>query len=219
MPASALLRDKRRDDVSAGGRPSTQTGGLSTGSVANENIPDFDLGPLTWVRREIDVALTRACESLAAFCKREKDIAALHEARTLVHQVAGAIHMIGLDAAAEFIDEIERNLSRIEGIAGPQLEAAGAMIQGSCRKLSIFLRDVVSGAPPAALGLYPEYRAMRQARGVEATPSDLFYPDLNTKVPKAALREAIPAEKLHSHLARKRREYQNGLLALSLIHI
>jgi chemotaxis protein histidine kinase CheA len=213
MPASALLRDKRRDDVSAGGRPSTQTGGLSTGSVANENIPDFDLGPLTWVRREIDVALTRACESLAAFCKREKDIAALHEARTLVHQVAGAIHMIGLDAAAEFIDEIERNLSRIEGIAGPQLEAAGAMIQGSCRKLSIFLRDVVSGAPPAALGLYPEYRAMRQARGVEATPSDLFYPDLNTKVPKAALREAIPAEKLHSHLARKRREYQNGLLA------
>jgi chemotaxis protein histidine kinase CheA len=211
MPVSAM-REKRHGDVSAGGRTSTETHGLSAGAVANEIIPDFDLGPLTFVRREIDVALTRACESLAAFCKREKDVAALHEARTHVHQVAGAIRMAGLEAAAEFTDEIERILSHIEGIAGPQLEAAGAVIQGSCRKLSIFLRDVVSGAPPAALRLYPEYKAMRQARGVETIPSDLFYPDLSTKTPKVTLREAIPADKLQSHLARKRRQYQNGLL-------
>ena len=35
--------------------------------VATENAPDFDLGPLSWVQGEIDQALGRGLDSLAAF--------------------------------------------------------------------------------------------------------------------------------------------------------
>jgi chemosensory pili system protein ChpA (sensor histidine kinase/response regulator) len=186
----------------------------SANAVANETLADLDLGPLLCVRREIDETLNRGLASLAAFCKREKDVAALHDARMHVHQAAGAIRMLGLDAVAEFTDEIERCVTHLEGLAPSNRQAAGDMVERSCRKLSIFLREITAGAAPAALKLFPEYRAMRRSRGEDAaTPSDLFYPDLRTRGPRAALREAIPAKKLLPYLAKKRRTYQGGLLS------
>src|SRR5215472_2261160 len=94
-------------------------------SVANETIGDLDLGPLICVRREIDETLVRGLASLAAFCKREKDVAVLNDARMHVHQAAGAIRMLGLDAVAEFADEIERCVTHLEELAPSDLQAAG----------------------------------------------------------------------------------------------
>jgi chemosensory pili system protein ChpA (sensor histidine kinase/response regulator) len=184
------------------------------GSLVTQPAADFDLGPLIWVRPEIDRALACGLESLAALCTQEKDAAALKDARMHLHQAAGAIRMLGLEALAEFTDEIQRNLDHVEGLARPELEAARTVIERSCRKLSILLREIAGGAPPVAMKLYPEYCAMHRSRGVHAFgPSDLFYPDLRVHPPKVALREAIPAEKLPAHLAKKRRSYQGGLLS------
>ena len=62
----------------------------------------------------------------------------------------------------------------------------------SCRKLRIFLDELVNGAPPIPLKLYPEYEAMQLARGLKAAaPTDLFYPDLSPRAPRIAPRESI----------------------------
>src|SRR5215470_11492231 len=128
MPVSALPNEVTRDRAAALVRASVPTDRAAStaiiGGVVTEAIPKFDAGPLTWVEHEIDQTLTRSVESLAAFCKAKTNAAALKDARMHVHQAAGAIRMVGLDAVAEFTDEIERNLAHLEGLAGPELAAA-----------------------------------------------------------------------------------------------
>ena len=48
-----------------------------------DTAPDFDLGPLSWVQNEIDQAIARGLESLAAFRANTGDDAALKHARSL----------------------------------------------------------------------------------------------------------------------------------------
>jgi chemosensory pili system protein ChpA (sensor histidine kinase/response regulator) len=183
--------------------------------VATDSITEFDPGPLTWVQRETNEALTRGLESLAAFREADKNLTALKEARLHVHQAFGAIRMAGLEAVAEFTDEIERHLDRLEQLRPSEVDAVGVVIERACRKLSIFLRDLASGTPLVTLKLYPEYKAMQKLRGIDAAPpSNLFYPDLSRRAPRVVSGETVPRAKLPSYLAKKRRLYQGGLLSL-----
>ncbi|HKE41465.1 MAG TPA: Hpt domain-containing protein [Casimicrobiaceae bacterium] len=183
-----------------------------TTTVAIDTAPDFDLGPLTWVQSEIDQALNRALEALAAFKAAPTDVTALKHARTHAHQAAGAIQMVGLDAVTAFTDELERHLSRLEELPEAQVQDACDLIDRSCRKLRIFLDELVVGTSPVPLKLFPEYEAMQQARGVKATaPTDLFYPDLSPLAPKISSAKAVT--KLPSFLVKQRRLFQRGLLS------
>jgi len=76
--------------------------------VATELATDYDLGPLSWVQQEIDQSLARGLDALAALRANPDDRSHLKHARTHVHQAAGAIQMVGLDAVVAFTDEIER---------------------------------------------------------------------------------------------------------------
>ena len=52
------------------------------------------------------------------FKAQPRDATPLKHARAHVHQAAGAIQMVGLDAVVAFTDEIERQLARLEELAG-----------------------------------------------------------------------------------------------------
>jgi len=174
----------------------------------------FDLGPLSWVQGEIDQALTRGLESVALFKANPADPTALKHARAHVHQAAGAIQMVGLDAVVAFTDELERQLTRMEELPAAEAKAACAVVDRACRKLRIFLDELVNGAPPIPLKLYPEYEAMQLARGVKAAaPTDLFYPDLSPRAPRIGPRETVAPNRLPSHMVKQRRLYQRGMLA------
>jgi len=182
--------------------------------MATEPTPEFDLGPLSWVQGEIDQALTRGLEGLAEFRANPKDATTLKHARAHVHQAAGAIQMVGLDAVVAFTDELERQLVRLEELPPAEAAAGCDVVDRACRKLKIFLDELVNGAPPVPLKLYPEYEAMQTARGVKAAaPTDLFYPDLTPRAPRIAPRESLPPNRLPSYLVKQRRLYQRGLLA------
>ena len=183
-------------------------------TVATETATEFDLGPLSWVQGEIDQALTRGLESLVAFRATGKDLTALKHARTHIHQAAGAIQMVGLDAVVAFTDEIERQLARLEELPTRDAQSAVEAIERACKKLRIFLDELVNGAAPVPLKLFPEYEAMQRGRGVKAAaPTDLFYPDLAPRAPKLGTPQVIPAAKLASYMVKQRRLYQRGLLA------
>ena len=180
----------------------------------NDTAPDFDLGPLTWVQGEIDQALTRGLDALAVFKGSPDEITSLKHARSHVHQAAGAIQMVGLDAVTAYTDELERQLARVEELPPPEAQEVCDLIDRACRKLKIFLDEVVSGAYPVPLKLFPEYELMQQSRGVKASaPTDLFYPDLSARAPKIASAKAVGSQKLPSFLIKQRRLYQRGLLA------
>jgi chemosensory pili system protein ChpA (sensor histidine kinase/response regulator) len=182
--------------------------------VTNDTAPEFDLGPLSWVQGEIDQALARGLEALAAFKAAPGDPTTLKHARTHIHQAAGAIQMVGLDAVTAYTDELERQLQRLEQMPSAEVEPACDLVDRGCRKLRIFLDELVGGANPVPLKLFPEYEQMQQARGVKnAAPTDLFYPDLSPRAPKIATAKTVTAQKLPSFLRKQRRQYQRGLLA------
>ncbi len=182
--------------------------------MATESNSEFDVGPLSWVQGEIDQALARGIEALATFRAQPQDTASLKHARMHVHQAAGAIQMVGLDAVVAYTDELERQLLRLEEAPPEDPAASIGAIDKGCRKLQIFLDELVNGAAPVPLKLYPEYEAMQLARGVKAAaPTDLFYPDLSTRPPRIAPRDVLSPNRLPSHLVKQRRHYQRGLLA------
>ena len=182
--------------------------------MTNDTAPEFDLGPLSWVQGEIDQALARGLEALAAFKAAPGDPTTLKHARTHIHQAAGAIQMVGLDAVTAYTDELERQLQRLEESPPDEAEPACDLVDRACRKLRIFLDELVGGANPVPLKLFPEYELMQQARGIKAAaPTDLFYPDLSPRAPKIATAKTVTAQKLPSFLRKQRRQYQRGLLA------
>jgi chemosensory pili system protein ChpA (sensor histidine kinase/response regulator) len=187
---------------------------LERQSVSTEIALDFDVGPLSWVQGEVDQALARGLESLAAYAADPSATSALAHARNHVHQASGAILMVGLDAVAAYAEEIEKQLARLETIDAANVAEVVALIDRACQKLRIFLDELVNGIAPVPLKLYPEFEAMQLARGVKAVaPTDLFYPDLSPRAPRSAPREAIAPAKLTSFLVKQRRMYQRGLLS------
>jgi Chemotaxis protein histidine kinase and related kinases len=182
--------------------------------MASDTAQDFDLGPLSWVHGEIDQALGRGLESLAAYKAASQDATALKQSRTHVHQAAGALQMVGLDAVAAYTEEIERHLVRLEDLPEAEVPVACDLVDRAGRKLRIFLDELVGGANPVPLKLFPEYEQMQQARGVKGvSPTDLFFPDLSPRAPKIATLKSVTPHKLSSFLIKQRRVYQRGLLA------
>jgi len=117
----------------------------------------FDLGPLTWVKGEIDQSLAKGLAALNAYADEPDSTTQLKHAQTHIHQAAGAVQIVGLDGAISLLEEVERHLSLLEGMSAdeiaPHVEAVGA----ACRRLSRYLNELTEGEAPIALKLYPEY--------------------------------------------------------------
>ena len=182
--------------------------------MATAEQSEFDLGPLTWVKGEIDQALTRGLASLAEFAAAPDDKTPLKHSATHIHQAAGAVQIVGLDGAITLMEEVERHLALLESIpiesVPPHVEAIGA----ACRRLSRYLDDLTEGEPPVTLKLFPEYEALTHLRGSDsASPTDLFYPDLSRR-PQHMVPGASPpaADRAPAFLLNHRRTYQLGLL-------
>ena len=67
---------------------------------------EFDLAPLTWVKSEIDLALERAEEALTQY-ESVADNTQFKFCRTHVHQVHGALSIVGLDGVTQITESLE----------------------------------------------------------------------------------------------------------------
>jgi len=187
---------------------------MLTQSTTPAATSEFDTGPLSWVEDEIGQSLGRGLDLVAAFKANPSDTAPLRHARNHVHQAAGAIQMVGLDAVIVYVDELERQLARLEELDPADLEAAYALIDRACSMLRIFIAELVGGARPVPLKLFPEYDAMQRFRGIKAaSPTDLFYPELELRALALETPAPIPESGHALHLLKQRRLFQGGLLA------
>ena len=174
---------------------------------------DFDIGPLTWVKGEIDAALAKAREQLTLFAGNTGDTAPLKFAQTHLHQVKGAIQMVGLDGLARFCEEVERMLAALEK---RELEADGDrldLVDQGLTAVGKYLDDLMAGAPDVPLRVFPTYRALLEARGAERiNESDLFFPDLNVRAPKGQVPPPVAEGELRRYVRSQRAQFQKGLL-------
>ncbi|MBL8430397.1 MAG: Hpt domain-containing protein [Dechloromonas sp.] len=174
---------------------------------------EFDLGPLTWVKGEIDLALQRAEQALNEH-EATADRTKLKFCRTHVHQVHGALAMVGLDGVTLLTESAEALLSGMEEDRLPSGDSAVAVLRQTLSALHQYLDDLMAGEPNQPLVLLPVYQSLEVARGLAgAHPCDLFYPDLAKRPPKRVLEGAVlDSEELLRTLKVKRMQFQKGML-------
>ncbi len=174
---------------------------------------EFDTGPLTWVKGEIDQALQQAGEKLTQFAADASDSTPLRQCQTHLHQVSGAIQMVGLEGVARFSEAIEKLVAALEkrevAISGANI----SLINQGMTALSQYLEDLLNGQADQPLRLFPLYQSLLGARGMEkVSESDLFFPDLSIRAPKSAASRQIGEQELPAVLKGIRARYQRGLL-------
>ncbi len=174
----------------------------------------FDLGPLTWVKAEIDLAFQRASESLGQYLPGG-EVTPLKFCRTHVHQVYGALSIVGLDGVTQVVESIEALLAAFEEGRLPPDEAGVGVVRQGMAALREYLDDLMLGEPNQPLRLLPTYQALARARGQALThASDLFYPDLSIRPSRRPGSAKPEPEQLKQVLKTARMSYQKGLLSL-----
>ncbi|MCM2289438.1 MAG: Hpt domain-containing protein, partial [Sulfuritalea sp.] len=174
---------------------------------------ELDIGPLSWVKGEIDLALERAGASLATHATAP-DGDGLAKARASMHQAHGALAIVGLEGITEFADAIEQLLAALGESKAPDVAAAIAAAQAGFAALRGYLDDLMAGHPDQPLKLFGPYRALAVARGLPApAPSALFFPDLTQRPPKREKDPApLAADALAARLKAARLGFERGLL-------
>ena len=148
---------------------------------------ELDLGPLTWVKGEIDLALERALGALAEAGNAPDRPGRIKFAQTHLHQAHGALSIVGLDGLTQFSEQLDRLLGEM---ASSQVPATPEIIRLATRCIAAignYLDELTRGQPDQALRLFSLYGELAHARGQDApTAGELFFPDLT-------LRPAFPA--------------------------
>jgi chemosensory pili system protein ChpA (sensor histidine kinase/response regulator) len=174
---------------------------------------EFDVGPLTWVKGEIDLALNRAQEHLAQFVQNPSDPSQLRFCLTHLHQVSGAIQMVGLEGVARFSGELESLVSALEKQEIPAAAETLDLAAQAIAKLSQYLDGLLNGEPYQPLSLFPAYSGLLRARGAERiSEADLFFPDLGLRAPKNPEAIAVAEAELPALVKKERAKFQRGLL-------
>ncbi len=175
---------------------------------------EFDIGPLTWVKAEIDAAILRAKEQIAHFAGNLSDTTPLRFAQPHLHQVKGAIQMVGLDGLARFVEEVERFMTALESREVAATAETLDVLDSGFTSIGKYLDDLMAGGPDVPLSLFPVYKKLLEARGVQrVAESDLFFPDLSVRAPRSDAVAPVPEAEVPRYVRGLRTKYQKGLLA------
>ncbi|MFA7291724.1 MAG: Hpt domain-containing protein [Rhodocyclaceae bacterium] len=174
---------------------------------------EFDVGPLTWVKSEIDLALERAGEALRQF-SASSDATQIKFCRTHLHQVRGALAIVGLDGVTQFTEALESLLEDFEEQRLVADAASTALVLEALSAVHHYLDDLINGEPNQPLRLMPIYGRILSARGQKRiSATDLFFPDLTLRPPRRAAVQTLSRGELQQLLRTQRARFQRGLLA------
>jgi chemosensory pili system protein ChpA (sensor histidine kinase/response regulator) len=183
----------------------------------NPQSSSVDLGPLSWVKAEIEHSLAEARTNLDKLAVDIADAKALKYVSTHLHQVTGALSMVGLGGATRFTEEIEALVDSLSDPASREAIKDRVMLaKQATGSLSSYLDGLMAGEPDRPMILASAYMALNRGRGANtATESDLFSPDLDVIVPILDNTVALPRVDMLTEAIKQRRSlYQTGLLKL-----
>src|SRR5438105_10481341 len=157
-------------------------------------MPDTTI--LSWITAEVDQALERVRNDLAA--------GALTSCPEYLHQVTGALNMVGMSGATRFCEALEKSFARPDA----------ALIDRAVVQLKQYVDEVASGQPDVAVRLYPAYRELAQLEGRDdSSEIDLFFPNLTPPAPSHPSPKSLENGELTSFLQAQRTRWQRGILA------
>jgi chemosensory pili system protein ChpA (sensor histidine kinase/response regulator) len=143
--------------------------------------PPFDTGPLSWVIGEIRDALGRSAKALqdAAGRTPEAQPTLLLHAKSHLHQAHGALQMVDVAGVERLSEAAEQVIDRFKD-GTLALDTDRVTIVGEAyRALVEYLEELLDGAAPQPVRLFPYYRAMQELLGVERVhPGQMLVLDL-----------------------------------------
>ena len=159
-------------------------------------MPDATI--LSWITAEVDQALDRVRAQLASGAH---DGCPEH-----LHQVSGALNMVGMSGATRFCEALEKSFARADAAGTPVIDRA--VVQ-----LKQYVDDVANGQPDAAVRLYPAYRELVQLEGRDdSSEVELFFPDLTPAAPAHPSPRSLDAGEIAGFLQGNRTRWQRGIL-------
>ena len=175
-------------------------------------MQDYDVGPLNWVRDEIDKALKSARERLAAYQEDGSLSNAPRLAQDEIHQAAGALRLVNLEGAAALLASLEALLGDPPAnVPVAEILAAG---EQALEGLQRWVARVAEGRGTGELALFPYYRKLRELQGAERVfEGELFFPDLRTRQKSRGATQPLPAAEFSALVKTSRAQFQRGLLA------
>ena len=178
------------------------------------HVIEHDLGPLTWVKGEIDQALARALEAIDKAAANEERSTQLQFAQSHVHQARGALSIIGLDGLTQFTDGVDKLLGELAREEHDFSEDMADLCRRAIAAIGNYLDELSHGAPDQALRLARLHARIALARSVESpAESDLFFPDLATAIPRRPAPPPLDAAAETRLLRWLRIQFQQGMLA------
>src|SRR5258705_2901523 len=173
---------------------------------------DVTMDLLSWVKAEVDHALKLVRERTATFLANSENSAPLHDCPLELHQVHGALVLVGLDGAAKVCAVIERAYLAVLDGRHANKTTVSTMDRG-VYALGQFLDDLGKGEPNVPLKLFPLYRDLSQLLGeAPVTEIDLFYPDVSVRSPPHENIALTPVDTTQQ-LRALRTQFQRGMLA------
>ncbi|AOF82140.1 cheW-like domain protein [Methyloversatilis sp. RAC08] len=172
-----------------------------------------DLGPLIWVRGEIDLALIRASEALGNE-DHQAGAEPLKFAQTHLHQARGALAIVGLDGLTHFCDALEQLFADWHAGRLASSRGASSLAQRAIASVRGHLDELVAGGADQPMRLMPLYRDLMALRGeTVVVPSELFFPDLTLRPPAPAqpASQMSPLDRARA-LRAARSQFERGLL-------
>ncbi len=156
-----------------------------TETPVEPTVPAGDLGPLAWVLDETRKSIQAATKVLRRFAHEAEhargvdlasvDASQLRVARQQLHQVAGALDMVGQTAAARMVRGMEGAAQRFTAQPETCSEAAAATLEKAGFALIEFVESQLGEHPRSALGLFPQFRQVQELAGADRIhPADLW---------------------------------------------
>ncbi|WP_332670997.1 hybrid sensor histidine kinase/response regulator [Aromatoleum sp.] len=175
---------------------------------------ELDLGPLAWVKTEIDAALARADESLDRAERAPDAPTHVQFAQTHLHQVGGALSIVGLDGLTQFALSLDQTLGLLARGEHPVDPATLALARRSLATIGNYLEELVHGTPDQPLRLLSLYREIAAVRSPDAvSPAELFFPDRSVRAPHTAVAvEGLDDDARQQQQRALRATFQRGLL-------
>src|SRR2546423_1753194 len=118
---------------------------------------------LSWINAEVDQALKLVRETIAKYVAAPADPAALRPCPEHLHQVSGALRMVGLAGATRFCEAIEGGFGALKG--GEAAQPALGVIDRAVLALKEFMDDLSRGSANVPLRLFPVYRDLSALQG------------------------------------------------------
>jgi chemosensory pili system protein ChpA (sensor histidine kinase/response regulator) len=151
---------------------------------ATDGAPATDLGPLAWVLDESRKSIESASRAIKRFAHDAEaargvdltsiDASTLRVARQQLHQVVGALEMVGQSVPAQMVRAMEGAAQRFVSHPEQCTESAAQTLERAGFALIEYLDAQLGERPRPALGLFPQFKQVQEMAGADRIhPADL----------------------------------------------